>query len=531
MTLVEALPHMPCEVSDDIARFVTEDVFRNHRYLFLSSDRKRVWVHCTHCCGDSLAIGNMTHNNRAKCPICGVSCIVKDTRYKRSTMIDQAYFVWYEKSSIDPQVVVARGFVAVHDWRGDYRTVGTQYMLETFYVFRPGHCGAMFWDSGCWYPRWRDNNWHDSWNRNPREMSTVWSRMTYYQQKKWICNTECSPHNVQNALTGTPLQYVPLLYDYWSASPDMVKLLALACRYPCVEYLTKMGLDTLVSERLEQGGANNAVNWNGKTVMKVLRCGKQDIRVIREQFKSSGWTSIYLWLYQQTLKNNLRLTLDDISLVIRIFGHDKKTITKELLAQADVLKFIRYIGKQFLSPHYYGSIQTTRRDYQDYIRDCESLKMDCSIEAIRYPSDLHKAHQETIKRVKHLADESLNAKISELVKKLNLKYRYQNDKLLIRPAASSAELVKEGNALNHCVGGYAERYANGSTILLVIRRVKQPNRSFYTVEMGAPDIVRQCRGKENCKATPAIKNFLDEFVASLKPKAKTQTQDRETVPA
>ena len=81
---------------------------------------------------------------------------------------------------------------------------------------------------------------------------------------------------------------------------------------------------------------------------------------------------------------------------------------------------------------------------------------------------------------------------------------------MIRPAESTYELIQEGSNLQHCVGGYAEKYANGETDILFIRKIKHPEESFYTVEM-KKGFILQVRGIRNRIASKEVEEFIDLF--------------------
>lgn len=109
------------------------------------------------------------------------------------------------------------------------------------------------------------------------------------------------------------------------------------------------------------------------------------------------------------------------------------------------------------------------------------------------------------------------------------KYSYENKSLgiLIRPAASTKELIEEGKALCHCVGGYASRYASGATNILVIRKINEPDKPYFTLELNRGAIV-QVRGKHNCAPTGEVKKFIKAFeLAKLNKKGK----DKKSIPA
>lgn len=47
---------------------------------------------------------------------------------------------------------------------------------------------------------------------------------------------------------------------------------------------------------------------------------------------------------------------------------------------------------------------------------------------------------------------------------------------------SNSELVREGNVLRHCVGGYGQQHCSGKLIFFV-RKFRRPDRSYYTLNI------------------------------------------------
>lgn len=113
------------------------------------------------------------------------------------------------------------------------------------------------------------------------------------------------------------------------------------------------------------------------------------------------------------------------------------------------------------------------------------------------------------------------ARIRENTKKL-VKLRFTVGGLIAVPARTAQELIDEGRALNHCVGTYAQRVAEGQTIILFIRHADDPGTPFFTMEV-RNNAVFQCRGLKNCDMTQEVKAFVEAFkTAKLTPKQKRQ---------
>jgi hypothetical protein len=160
-------------------------------------------------------------------------------------------------------------------------------------------------------------------------------------------------------------------------------------------------------------------------------------------------------------------------------------------------------SKHFISKY---QVLTT---WRDYIADCITLGMDLKEEQVLFPRNLYTAHQNTITQIKVKDDEALTKKIKARMKELG-KYRFTCHDLTIRAARDTKELIAEGKSLHHCVGTYAARYAKGETDILVIRKVSEPDKPYYTVEIRKGEIV-QARGKNNCLADQYVAVFIKAF--------------------
>ena len=62
---------------------------------------------------------------------------------------------------------------------------------------------------------------------------------------------------------------------------------------------------------------------------------------------------------------------------------------------------------------------------------------------------------------------------------------------------SVAEIVEEGRALSHCVGGYADRHAEGLLHIVFLRRLDDLTTPYYTIEVNTEGRMVQCRGYAN----------------------------------
>ena len=242
---------------------------------------------------------------------------------------------------------------------------------------------------------------------------------------------------------------------------------------------------------------------------KVLKLSKQEIKAIRDLKISVSYYALYL--YHQSKKDRSNLDLKEAVHLSHLIESYREDDLKALQNYTTMRKIYSYIKKQYANKNrkHYSYASQVIGTWKDYIADCKKLEMDITQESILFPTYLYKAHQETIKRIKYMEDQELNKLIDQRMKALN-KYSFEYKGLFIRPVVSTKELIDEGNALTHCVGGYAKRYANGETNILVIRKTSQPDKPFYTVEI-KNDAIWQARGLKNCSPTKDVQAFIDAF--------------------
>ena len=146
------------------------------------------------------------------------------------------------------------------------------------------------------------------------------------------------------------------------------------------------------------------------------------------------------------------------------------------------------------------------------------------------PNNFKKVHDRVAEEYKALQDkkaaaeklrrEKLAAKRMEQTKKAMEEIFSKNDGvdafqikgkgLILVVPQSGDEIRKEGEALDHCVGGYVERVAKGETNIFFVRKADHPEQSYFTMEWKNNKVV-QCRGKSNCGMPPDVKAFVQVF--------------------
>lgn len=492
--------HFPAVMSQDLCDYARDVAFLYSRYLFTRREGKRQFGYCTHCRQENETSG-LRHGESTKCQACGSECSVKASGKGRKYMVDEAYFVYYEKSLVNPNAITARGLYAVRDYREDYRDVETLVEVKAMYLFEPGS-SVMVERPWLWYSDTNGMSMGERWSTHKTVSSLSNSIMSHKP-------CYCSRDSIRTAVQGTPFQY-----STWEQyqSGDMVKFFDLAAKYPCVEYLTKLGMSRIVDAKLNGDKTYGVVNWRARSPLKVLRMTKQELNNLRTtNVTIDPW---YLYLWSVSKKDGSNYSFADLTqLSAEISGWNDSNL-RQALKMTSLRKLMTYLSKQLRKPEvrkYYTSKSQLLSTWNDYMADCVSLTLDTSNETVKFPRNLYDAHQNTIAQVKVKEVAALQRQITSRCKALQ-KLRFEANGFVLRPATSSKELIEEGKALEHCVGRYAPEYAKGEKDLFVLRMAAEPDKPFYTLELRGGHVT-QCRGLKNCVPTKEVRAFIELFVS------------------
>ena len=160
----------------------------------------------------------------------------------------------------------------------------------------------------------------------------------------------------------------------------------------------------------------------------------------------------------------------------------------------------------------------TIRSHQVSINNLKSEALKCSgIDDVI--SLLHTIQNELCaeerRKLAAAADEQLDRMYSSWREKLRKALAWKGDDLGIFVPENLSELTYEGSELRHCVGSYKKEVAQGLEGILFLRKLSDPNVSYYTIDVVKSEngkyIVRQCHGKCNCQPTPEVIDVLTQW--------------------
>lgn len=166
--------------------------------------------------------------------------------------------------------------------------------------------------------------------------------------------------------------------------------------------------------------------------------------------------------------------------------------------------------------------------YDDYLSICRELGYDFTDSAVLFPRDITAAHDRVVSARAAILAESKRQKNDEWTRKMQklqkkrktLEFSF-GDFIAMLPN-SCEEIVREGAVLSHCVGGYAERHAEGKLTIMFLRKKDDIDTPYYTIEVSTGYKIIQCQGYKNNVVgnggepkPQAIKDFEEAYQAYL----------------
>lgn len=219
--------------------------------------------------------------------------------------------------------------------------------------------------------------------------------------------------------------------------------------------------------------------------------------------------------FYRTVKaaEGVRLTVEELKLAKKFNIVGLKNLPSDYGQKT--VKILHYLEKQHKREN--GRPGLIRASYlRDYWEMTSQVYNGEIPKELLWPKNLRVSHDRIagVKKAKASAD--ITSRIKSYAKEMSkLNFQDEETGLLIRPIATQAELIKEGERLSHCVASYAERYARRETCIFAIRKLTEPKKPFFTLEFKGGK-VEQNRGYENCDRTKEVELFEEKWLNFIK---------------
>ena len=283
---------------------------------------------------------------------------------------------------------------------------------------------------------------------------------------------------------------------------------------PILEQLVKAKLKTLSYEVLENPLKISSFQDHG-ALHSRLGISKDALKRLR---KNDGNMKYLTWLQEE---NRSPHYLDDELIFWYMENHIEPNELNFIHSKMSYVQIRNYLIRQ--KGKRKDSISQVLTTWKDYISMAKRVKMNINDEIVYRATKLYKRHNNLIK---YIEDNQLSVTAGELADKypninsvlsgLREKYEYSDETFTILAPRCIEDILKEGQALHHCIDKkteYLERINEQETYILFLRNTKQPDTPYYTLEVEPGGVIRQKRteyDRQN-KDIEAASAFLREW--------------------
>lgn len=428
--------------------------------------------------------GRMTNEREAKrriaCPWCGKETIPKELQYT-----GQRKNLWEYRRAVVLRQWRGALWACAYDCFKDYGRELThlpKVKLLGVYRFRPGKAEEI---SRIW---WSDNPLHGyicqtapGCSRKMWELSAPYGFCADYGKGYEAVGLEELAKSVFRYCCTGDLQ----------SGCDLIKLLTACCFYPRqIEWLAKLRLESAVADLVNRGVKNaKIIRWDAQSSREFLPLPMKELQHFREVCRSSDATIESLTIWQRLRGTKACGKLEDCN-ELRRAGNTDRVIPLLKRHGLPPGRLMHYLERNTAAG---GGIVHRMQLWVDYIEAAEGVGLDLTNEIHLLPRDLSGKHDEITDAWAALQGKAKVEKYHRRLKKLVQRYTYTDGTYLIRPPVNGHEIVREGQKLHHCVGGYVDRHLDGATTILFLRRRDRPGRPLCTIEVDG-NTIRQIHG-------------------------------------
>ena len=454
---------------------------------------------CTNC-GREVTLSGLKYNTKGICPHCKWELTMK-SRGRRGWIENRDTCQIIQKTS--PDEIVIRIIKINCYYIGDIPCKEAYENARLFIQFDKS--GPAHWEEFHYnYPE-------KCWKSGARPVYSHWC----YNYEADICgHVYC--RNLPEVFENTPWQYCPLaeFYRHFHRPMAVIPFLAAYLEHPRLEHLVKVGFFSLAENLVYGHDSQNKIplDQTQDRTHRILQIRAEDVDFLRGldiDFKMLKQYQEYCW---EGLKDRRKLLSWQLE-------HGVERDILETLDFMTVHKMLKYLDAQYScmkdrktpagSPRY-RNMQALLSEYRDYLDMCNGQDYNMRSSFVLYPRDLQKSHDKVAQNIKAKKDENIQCGFQSAYARVgnSLDFEYNGLKI-VRPNTPD-EIIREGNVLHHCVGGYVKRIAQKECLILFLRRCGNEAKPFYTIEVRHRRIV-QVRGQGNQDPTHAVQDFIDHW--------------------
>ena len=521
----DRLPPLPKEFDETVEKLLAET-----RRLFYKRIGSKAEYHCTHCGADYMVRTGKedlclypfktskhkipVENEIEICDKCGTEAILKAKRRWRWDTTWREIGVW----QCIPEGMIFRSFYAKKE-----DNIGNSEDVKVVEHFR-----AFFYMNNHRYYHYIYGYVGRRWEKggSPNQLTDADSTLGDPQLMYKL----------------TELRYCPLdemlaIANKHYYSPDSNKMFCMMFQtyshFPGIELELKIGLEAIADRHITRKGIDGWMNKRGKTPADIYRVYPERVRQLRG-------CSISEWkLYQFERKEGYHFNEEELEYLKRLYNGNRQGYVSVLLKYMSPVQMKNRLEKYLNEKDNYGSEFSVIMHYTDYLEMRQKLGYDMTNSVYLYPRNLRKAHDKMVKEEK---DRKNELRLKEVLQKYDIipqkfrslkkKYGFEAYGYIIRPAKDAAEIVREGWALHHCVGGdgYLNKHNTGRTAILFMRSADHPDKPYVTIEVDKDRILQWYGAHDKKNVTKEAKRCIDDFEKKIALQKTLKKSKKKQVP-
>ena len=329
--------------------------------------------------------------------------------------------------------------------------------------------------------------------------------------------------NLKTLLKDTELKYVPvdkLIKSQLGKAIHVDEMLENLRRFPQYEKFIKVGLYQLAIESLSAScGHPDEIIIEAEKLEDMLKLDKIRMRTAMQMNVSIK----ELNTLQASKMAAVNMTAEQVRDFTIFYQHTSKEDKYFILKRGNLEKSLNYLKKIWEEKNKIGHIYPyiVARDYEDYIEQLSKLRIPLDKHS-RFPANFDHIHAELSERIREKEDalkkadtRKKNKALKKLVKKLEVLYKADSEEFEIVWPMSKKDFEKEGQLQHNCVGGYFDKMVSEKTVVFFLRKKKDVNTPFCTVEF-KNGVLIQCRTIYNGGAPDEAMKYMDKIAENYK---------------
>lgn len=428
-------------------------------------------------CRKRVPIVNPRHGKKTSCPSCRAEAVFK-VHTRLQTLATSYYYA--EIIQKFKGGIVVRSFEQKQWYRDRDYTEPEIWTHETerIMLFDDGRIKKYDWGS-----------YKQKYHRWILDKSYLPYKRSYYYPHKTMLYKRNLPQLKKHSLLKQSA------IDLWPVLPlSVTNYIEVERGNPAVEMLAKLGMFQLARDIIQSSYDRDLLDEGATELSKMLKIDKNRLKRLKEM---DGNIASLRWMQYEKKANTIwpdEMIKDfgEALFPVSVFGF--------LNPPTSFVKCHNYLKKQMAIMD--ESMSQTLTTWRDYINMADQLKMNTKCDQIQRPKDLKYSHDELvlIKQSKGLEKQAKDIekkwpKVKKQLPKLQ-KFEFTQGEYTIIAPKSVLDIVTEGTILKHCVHTcdyYFERIQTDESYLFFLRKSKQPDMPWYTLEVEPSGNIRQKR--------------------------------------